>query len=93
MKIILLFIILAVVIYPIFKAFNKSDKDIIEILKHNTLFKVSILLSLIWFIFAFAMIDPFNRVSAWDNLLIVGILPIVLINGILLIFRNHNEKT
>lgn len=91
MKFIVTLVLILAVIYQANKFINNSDKSIVEFAKDLTLQRIVMLVSIVWFIFAFVMIDPFNRVDAWDNVLIVAVLPIILLNGILWILKNHKE--
>lgn len=88
MKIIFILIIALVVAFQVNKILKNSDQDLIDLIKNVTIQRIIILISIIWFIFAIAMIEPFQRVDAWDSVLIIAVLPVVFVNGLLWILKN-----
>lgn len=89
MKFIFILILLVISVFYVNRVLKNSDQDLIDIIKSATINRIVILISILWFIFAFTMIEPFERVDAWDHVLIIAVLPIVLVNGLMWILRNH----
>lgn len=89
MKFIFILLLLIIIAFQVNKFLKNSDTDLIDIIKNVTTQRIVILISIVWFIFAFAMIEPFQRVDAWDSVLIIAVLPVVFMNGLLWILKNH----